>query len=271
MCPAFSRSSTLEIGAASKRLQREESRASRSLSSDKLHSPSMLIRAQAGPLGAKVDGKPPALSPVSNRLRAKTTEADLMSRHVPLLRWTQCDPKMPSSDLRQRHSEGYGPFSLVRRLSRDKPSIRGSWARACFRSGIRWRAGRRLQISLSGVKLLPDSLRPSAAPLIRPDPDISPRSDGPCENGPAESPRSCPLRASPAQLSRINEIVVVRIIERGPALNFGHARKGFGTASDHSCRRIAILPVGRASGSERTDARSEVMKPECRRTIFTNS
>ncbi len=42
-------------------------------------------RAQAGPLSAKVDGKPPALSSVSNRLRAKTIEADLMSRHVPLL------------------------------------------------------------------------------------------------------------------------------------------------------------------------------------------
>ena len=46
-------------------------------------------RARAGPLSAKADGKPPALSPVSNRLRAKMTKADLMSRHVPLLRWTR--------------------------------------------------------------------------------------------------------------------------------------------------------------------------------------
>ncbi len=38
---------------------------------------------------AKADGKPPAPSPVSDRLRAtKMIEADLMSRHVPLLRWT---------------------------------------------------------------------------------------------------------------------------------------------------------------------------------------
>ena len=71
-----------------KRLQREESRASRSLSSDKSNLSSMLIRTQAEPLSAKADGKPPALSPISNRLRAKKTEADLMSRHVPLLRWT---------------------------------------------------------------------------------------------------------------------------------------------------------------------------------------
>ena len=47
-------------------------------------------RAQAGPLSAKAGGKPLALSPISNRLRAKTIEADLMSRHVPLLRWTPC-------------------------------------------------------------------------------------------------------------------------------------------------------------------------------------
>ena len=46
-------------------------------------------RAQAGPLSAKADGKPPALSPASNKPRAKMIEADLMSRHVPLLRWTQ--------------------------------------------------------------------------------------------------------------------------------------------------------------------------------------
>ena len=46
-------------------------------------------RAQAGPLSAKADGKPPALPPISNRLRTKTIEADLMSRHVPLLRWTR--------------------------------------------------------------------------------------------------------------------------------------------------------------------------------------
>ena len=47
-------------------------------------------RARAGPLSAKADGKPPVLSPVSNRLRAKMIKADLMSRHVPSLQWTQC-------------------------------------------------------------------------------------------------------------------------------------------------------------------------------------
>ena len=38
---------------------------------------------------AKADGKPPAPSPVRDRPRAKLIKADLMSRHVPLLRWTQ--------------------------------------------------------------------------------------------------------------------------------------------------------------------------------------
>ncbi len=52
-------------------------------------------RAQAEPLSAKADGKPPALPPppISSRLRAKTIEADLMSRHVPLLRWTHACAK----------------------------------------------------------------------------------------------------------------------------------------------------------------------------------
>ena len=45
-------------------------------------------RAQTKPLSAKTDGKPLALSPISNRLRAKTIKTDLMLRHVPLLRWT---------------------------------------------------------------------------------------------------------------------------------------------------------------------------------------
>ena len=47
---------------------------------------------QAGPLplSAKADGKPPALSPTSNRLCTKIIKVDLMSRHVPsVLRWTQ--------------------------------------------------------------------------------------------------------------------------------------------------------------------------------------
>ena len=164
---------------------------------------------------------------------------------------------------------------------------------------------------------------------------MSPPSDGPRENGPAESPRSCPLRASPAPLSRIDERAVARIIERGPALNSGHARKGRGcrpihgrrreavfaafadapenpvapasrvppaadlrpdavrehaapasrrsriggraragleTASDHSCQMIAILLIGRASGSGRTDARSAGMTSERRcGADFTNS
>ena len=49
----------------------------------------MLIRAHVEPLSAKADGKPPVLSSVSDRLCAKMIEADLMSRHVPLLRWSR--------------------------------------------------------------------------------------------------------------------------------------------------------------------------------------
>ena len=56
-------------------------------------------RAQAGPLSAKADGKPPALSPVSNGLRAKMIEADFMSCHVPLLRWTQLTPAKQAEKL----------------------------------------------------------------------------------------------------------------------------------------------------------------------------
>ena len=43
----------------------------------------------AGPLSAKAAGKPPSPSSISTRLRAKMIEADPMSRHVPLLRWTR--------------------------------------------------------------------------------------------------------------------------------------------------------------------------------------
>ena len=83
--------------------------------------------------------------------------------------------------------------------------------------------------------------RPPAAPSTRPNPGMSPRSNGPRENGPAESPRSCPLRASPAPLSRIDERAVARIIERGPALNSGHARKGRGCRPIHGRRREAVF------------------------------
>ena len=46
------------------------------------------LSAQARPLSAKPDGKPPALSPISDGLRAKMIKADVMSRHEPLSRWT---------------------------------------------------------------------------------------------------------------------------------------------------------------------------------------
>ena len=108
---------------------------------------------------------------------------------------------------------------------------------------------------------------------------MSPPSDGPRENGPAEFPRSCPLRASPAPLSRIDERAVARIIERGPALNSGHARKGRGCRPIHGRRReavfaafadapespVACLPdpsgrgssAGRSSGARRPGVRTE--------------
>ena len=108
---------------------------------------------------------------------------------------------------------------------------------------------------------------------------MSPPSDGPRENGPAEFPRSCPLRASPAPLSRIDERAVARIIERGPALNSGHARKGRGCRPIHGRRREAVfaafadapenpgacLPgpsgrgssAGRSSGARRSGVKAE--------------
>ena len=58
-------------------------------------------RGRPGPLSAKADGKPAALSPISNRLREKTSETDLMSRHVPLLRWTRYSGECRGSRLRR--------------------------------------------------------------------------------------------------------------------------------------------------------------------------
>ena len=48
---------------------------------------------------------------------------------------------------------GHGPYSLVTRLRRGKPSIRGSRASACFRGSIRRRARRWRRLSTSGPRL----------------------------------------------------------------------------------------------------------------------
>ena len=48
---------------------------------------------------------------------------------------------------------GHGPYSLVTRLRRGKPSIRGSRASACFRGSVRRRARRWRRLSTSGPRL----------------------------------------------------------------------------------------------------------------------
>ena len=57
------------------------------------------------------------------------------------------------NDLGQLKAKPRGciPFSLVMRLRRDKPFIRGSRAGGCFRGSILWRAGRWRPLSTSGI------------------------------------------------------------------------------------------------------------------------